>query len=154
MKLIINSKHFNDVSVKHYKIDLINQVFFCISLYFLLYCLLLFMFLFNFWGIKNDRYIASILICWTLSFCPFLEFILPLMSQLQFIEETFCPGLSCATADIPSFLSCLTKGDLTLTNLIAVYFISYLGAFLTDWGYLQISYQFVTRRKDNKIVNA
>lgn len=129
--------------------------FFYISLYFLLYCLLLFIFLFNFWGLKNDRYIASILICWTLRFCPFSKFILALMSQLRsLLKRHFALGCHVLQQTFHGFLSCLTKGDLILTNLIAVYFISYLGAFLTDWGYLQISYQFVTRRKDNKIVNA
>lgn len=45
MKLIINSKHFNDVSVKHCKIDLIDQVFFYISLYF---CYIVFYYLYSY----------------------------------------------------------------------------------------------------------
>lgn len=133
MKLIINSKHLNDLPVKHC-IDLIGWLrFFCIFPYtsFMLYCHLLFMFLwFNFWGISNDRHTASILIYWTLSFCSFSKFVSPLMSQLDsLLKRYFAPCCHVLQTIYPLFLNCLTIGDLILTNLVAFYFINILGFF-------------------------
>lgn len=110
-----------------------------------------------FWGTKNDRYTESILVYSALRFCLFSEFTWPLMSQLHSSLHRDVFTLCCHVLQKtmrPSFLNCLTIDDIILTSLIALYFISYFGCFPTDWEYLQIPYQFVTRRKDNKIVNA
>lgn len=151
------------------KIDLlVDQVsflylslhFFYVILSFIISILFFFLFLFlwvYFWGAKNDRYPESILIYSALRFRLFSEFTWPLMSQLHSslhrdVFTLWCHVLQKTMS--PSFWNCLTIDDIILTSLIALYFISYFGCFPTGWEYLQIPYQFVTRRKDNKIVNA